>query len=337
MVVKAFQVLAAVTAIGAAQAASAQSAPLSPVAATAVSAAGADAEQRPPPVVVRPAVPAAATSSLGRLVVAFTAGTAFDSNIDHDLDPRAVYGGVAGLGVRFRDNPANPSFEVTYEAALHRYPEANQWDRLSQTARMAWELDLGGPLKFETVAEASLRGSSEDRELSNQIRVEPRLEVKLSSAQRLRFFTAYRVKRYPEDPVRNASNPMAGVQFRQRSPRGDSWEFGVRYDSNRADGARFSYHRWTTETTFATPLGPVDRLEFGLAMRMQRYPNRFVEVEDDDVPRFDQRWSPSVRWAHTVDDDFEFSAEYQFESRQSNDPGRGYRSHLTTFRVVQRW
>ena len=74
MVVKVFQVLAAVTAIGAAQAASAQSTPSSPLAATAVTAADADNGQRPPtPVVVRPPLPAAATSSLGRMVVAFTA------------------------------------------------------------------------------------------------------------------------------------------------------------------------------------------------------------------------------------------------------------------------
>lgn len=287
------------------------------------------------PAVVR--IPQPSAPSLGRVVFSLTAGTAFDSNIDHDFEPRDAYGGVGGLGLRFRDDPSDPSFELSYEAALHRYPDASQWNRISQAARLSWERDLGGPFKFGTVAEATFRGSSEDRELSNQFIAEPRLELRVSDVHRLRLFGAYRVKRYPDDVLRNAGNPMAGALFRQRGPRGDTWEIGARYDENRADGARFRYTRWTTETAFAAPIGRADRLRVELTMRFQRYAGRLVEVEDEDVPVLDTRWIPSVVWAHAIDDDFETNVEYQFENRQSNDPTRRFRSHLFGFRLVQRW
>lgn len=303
--------------------------------------AGPAAAQSPPeaeasaPQVVLAAQPSARSGQRLQWLMSF--GTAFDSNIDHNRANSEAYGGVLGAGVRFRSNVDDPAFEVTYEAALHSYTQGTRWDRVSQQARALWEVEFAGPWTFGLVGEMSLKGSSEDRELSDQFVAEPRLEYTFSDAHRIRVYGAYRLRRYTDDPLRDADNPMVGVEFRRRTDRGDRLEVGLRFDRNQSLGTRHRYDRWTLSTGYGTPVSRLDRLDFELRFRAKRYRFRVVEIEDEDFARLDHQWIPSITWSRTLFGDLESQVEYRWESRISNDPNRDFQAHLIAVRVVQRW
>jgi hypothetical protein len=285
------------------------------------------------------AAPASTDSrSLPRwLTAAVTLGVTADSNLDHERIAVDGYGSVFAGVINARHEGRNGTIEANYEAALHTYLHGSNWDRLSHNGRVFWEHDLPGRWRLAATGEFSLKGSSEDRELSNQYQVQPRIEYRLSSANRLRAFTTYRIKRYDEDPTRNATSPQAGIELRSRLPYGVTLTVGTRRDWNDAVNPRFSYRRWTSKAEIEAPIGGSDRLELELTSRVQRYTHRLVEVDDDEEElRRDRRWTPSITWVH-VFGTLEWRGEYQFEMRRSNDPSKDYGAHLLNFRVVKRW
>lgn len=265
-----------------------------------------------------------------------TFGAAADSNLNHDRSGAAGYGMVVAGAINLRLAGRNGVVEAHYETALHAYLHGSRWDRMSHSGRLFWERDLPGRWRFATTGEFSLKGSSEDRELSDQYQVQPRLEYRMSSASRLRAFMTYRLKRYDDDPTRNATSPQAGVDFRYRLPHGRVLSVGARHDWNDAVNPRFTYRRWTTGAQFETPIGQSDRLELKMTSRVQRYPARIIEVDDADALRLDQVLVPSVSWVH-VFRNLEWRGEYQFEARRSNDLSKAYRAHWLDFLVVRRW
>ncbi len=286
---------------------------------------------------VAPGQPEAVASRPRTFDVRLAVGTVYDSNVNHDLLNREAYGAVASAALLFRSAPSDPSVELTYEAALHAYRGPSPWDRVSHHARLLWQVELGRAVTFATVADVSLKGNSEDRDLSDQYLVGPRLEVDLASGQRLRLYGAYRLKQYEDEPRRDARNPMAGVEYRLRTGRGDRWEAGVRYDVNLALGERYRYERWTLQGGYAARLSRADAIDVQLTLRFQRYPFRLVDVDGVGYPRRDSRWIPEVGWTRQLGYGAEARVAYRFESRESLDPRKRYDAHLVQFGVVRQW
>lgn len=265
------------------------------------------------------------------------AGTRFDSNINQGVDSLDAYGVMMGGGAWYRNDPTDPSFEFSYELAVHRFTATNRWNRLSHQLLAVWEHELADPLKLILTGEGSIKGTSEDRELTNQYLASPMLEYKMGQWHRVRAYAALRYKQNTEEADRSAANRYIGADFRQYSARGDRWEAGVRYEINAARGLRNRYNRWTYSTEYITPVTTRDRLEVGIKYRFQRYANRFVEVEDVDIRRADHRWIPAVRWVHAIEPGVELRAEYTLESRLSNDPRRDFSEHLMGLTIARRW
>lgn len=292
----------------------------------------ADGGQRPP--VQQP--PTGTRPGERPLTIFTSAANVFDTNINHDEeDTIRSLGMVLATGAQFRDNPRDPSVDVTYTIGFHRYTRTDRWDRLSHHVRALVETDLSGPWSWETVGEISLKGSSEDRELSDQYVINPRLDYRFGERHRFRMYGLLRLKRYDEEILRNATNQYAGGELLFRSRKGSRFEVGGRLERNDAAGPRYDYHRYTYYTEFVVPVSARDRIELELTTRRQQYLNRLVE--DQEVLRRDQRWIPSFTWVRALTPEADLEVGYKLEARTSNDPEKKFNAHLVTVSVLRRW
>jgi len=266
----------------------------------------------------------------------------FDSNIDHDEENVRSFGLVPSVGVHFQSSLERPSFQLDYETAYHSYTNTARWDRTSHKARASYERRLSRWLSSETVGELTIRGSAEDRELNNQFVLGQEFELRASRSRRFKVFAAYRLKRYSDDPGRNAINPYVGAAFEQRFAGGRSLEVSYRYDKNRSENPRNRYVRWTYGAEFKTPFLRRDALlTIEARYRPQLYA-RIIEIEDEDgddedVTRRDRRWIVGASWQRPLNDSLALGLGYRFEARRSNDVERNFNSHLAGVTLTYRW
>jgi len=268
--------------------------------------------------------------------VSVVASGAFDSNLNRDEDNLHTYGAVGGARAKYRTRTARHTFDLEYETALHSYTASNRWDRLSHRARGLVEREVASRWAVGVVGQAALKGSSEDRSIGNEFILEPRVEYDLDDESRLRLYGALRVRDYPDDPTQNALNRYAGVEFTQELDDDREWEVGLRREVNDADSTRRYYRRWTWHTQYATPVGGGGVLELELKIRSRRFPQRLVELDDEDFPREDHRWTPSAQWARPLNGLWSLIVEYEYETRASNDPEQAYQGHQARVSFVRR-
>lgn len=288
----------------------------------------------PAPVPLRPSErPSTARSWTG--LVRF--GNAYDSNIDQNDTNQQAFGVTLGGGVGYVDDPADPSIQFTYETGLHRYSGTDRWNRISHYARGQATQDLPWRwLKADLIGEISLKGTTEEREMSNQFNVIPRLNVRLSKRNRLRLLAAWRERRYDEQ-VRNASNRYVGMEFSHRGRGASEWTVDARVERNHAEGSRYDWDRLTFGGEYVVPLGRRGRLELDLKYRRVLYASRTVEIDDEDVLRRDHRWTPTIVWRHTINAVTDLRLGYTRESRDSNDVRRNFAADQVLFGVTRRF
>jgi hypothetical protein len=261
----------------------------------------------------------------------------FDTNIDHAADARRDYGVVFMGGLAWQNHAARPSLAFRYEAAVHQYLDSPQWDRLSQRADASFEKKLAKRWTTETRAEVSLKGSSEDRELSNQYTILEQLDYRIVRGLELRLFGLARLKRYPApDEGRDATNTYAGTALRTRRGRA-RFEIGSRYENNDARDPVRDYRRWVHAAEVAV-VGRHDLLDLGVKLYDQHYPFRIV----DDGPaegelRQDDRWVAAASWQHRFHDDLGIEVAYRYERRTSNEPDKGYNAHQVGLSFLYRF
>jgi hypothetical protein len=245
----------------------------------------------------------------------------YDTNINHDENPVRDWGLVYGVGTHFETD----AVEIDYEIASHNYRNTDRWDRISHSLTTSYEQKFTRRLSMEAVGEMALRGSSEDRELGDQYILEPRIHYRLSPSSRLRFYGAYRLRRYDENAERDATNRYVGLELRNRLGH-STLDVGYRWETNRADGSRFSYDRQTYSAQLSTPFaGGLHRLGIELRYRPQRYTDRFL---DDDVTlRRDRRWILTVGASFALSRNLELLPGYKLETRSSNDPSKKFDAH----------
>ena len=313
--------------------------PIEAVLAMALSQALADLQgppRTPPPPAPTPAVVAPAPSPPSRVWPVVVLSSGFDSNLNRDREDIDAVGMAVGVGIVVVNDPRKPTLEATYQAGLHRYTGTERWNRVSHFARAAWKRSLARDWTFDLAGEMALKGSAEDRELGDQYLVTPRLEFKVDSLFRVRGYATYRLRRSSGDPGRDATNRYAGLEILGRRTGGPRWEVGGRVEENDTREARRAYDRYTAYGGWEQPVGRRSRLEAALKVRMQRYPNRLVDIpRASDVPREDVRWEPAVSWVHLVPHG-ELRITYGYEHRTSNDPSRGYRAHSVVVTLTAR-
>jgi hypothetical protein len=252
------------------------------------------------------------------------------------------FGLVPSVGVHFQSSLEKPIFELDYEAAYHSYTNTSRWDRTSHKARASYERRFGRHFASETTAEVTVKGSSEDRELSNQYAVGQEFELRATRSRRFKVFGAYRLKRYPDDPGWNSINPYVGGAFEQRFAGGRSLEVSYHYDKNRSWSHRNRYIRWTYGADFKTPfLRPDAVLTFEAKYRPQLYA-RTIEIEDEDgddhdVTRRDRRWLAGALWQRPLNENLLVGFGYRFEARRSNDVEKNFNSHLAGVTFTYHW
>jgi hypothetical protein len=252
----------------------------------------------------------------------------YDSNIDHDTPARADYGVVFMGAAGWQNRVARPSLSLRYEAALHRYADSPKWNRLSQRGEAAFEKRISKRWTSETRGEVSLKGSSEDRELSNQYTLLEQVDFRVVRGLELRLYGLARLKRYPApDQDRDATNTYAGTALRARLGAA-RLEVGSRYEDNAARADRRDYQRWVHAADLAAPLGRRDVLDLELKLYDQQYPSRLVgDGPAEGRPRLDRRLVASVAWAHRFREDLGFEVAYKHERRTSNEPDKGFDAH----------
>ncbi|MBK8250543.1 MAG: hypothetical protein IPK85_24570 [Gemmatimonadetes bacterium] len=259
-----------------------------------------------------------------------------DDNVNRDTLRVASVGVISGLGAQLVSGPVRPWLVAEYDAAFHRYTATNRFNRVSQRGR----LTVGGRLTrwwtLEMVSEGSLKGSFEDRDVSDQVTLQPRTEFKLGDARRVRFTASHRWRRYPESPDQDAINQYAAAEFRHRLPDGASWESEFRVERNQAHVTRFDYRRTTWNSTYTTPLWRGATLEVEMQYRLQAYSNRLVEIEDEDVLRRDHRLQPGAAFSWQMGP-VQLELSYEPEWRRSNDPTRNIDQHVLLMGLRHRW
>jgi hypothetical protein len=287
----------------------------------------------------RPVTPAASRPAgpLGRSWSGLVRyGNAYDSNIDQNDANLQAFGVVLGGGLRYVDDPRDPSVTVQYETGIHRYSGTDRWDRISHYVRAQASQDLVGRLKGDLIGEISLKGTTEEREMSNQFNVIPRLNLRLDKRHRVRVVGAWRERRY-DDVDRNARNRYIGAEFTRKDSDDHELTVEARIERNDAQGSRYQWNRISYGAEYLWPLGKWGRLEFDVRYRQVRYAERTVEIDDEDVLRRDNRWTPAIVWRHDVTPLTELRLGFQRESRDSNDPRRDFGANQFIFGLTRRF
>ena len=255
----------------------------------------------------------------------------YEDNIDHDADFEAVQsvGTVPALRVRFQGVSSDPLVTFEYLVARHAYSNTERWDRISNAFRGALEPQISDALRTKTAVELSLKGSSEDdRDISNQFQIIQELEYRFTRRHRLQLYGTYRVKRFPDQPGVRDFKPNVGINFERSNSDGERFESGARYEFNKEEEARGNYRRWTFTVEYRTPeFNERDQFEIGVKHRRKFYTARFVEIEDEDFLRQDNRLSIGVSWSHQFNQNVELELGYEFETRGSNDPEKLYNAN----------
>lgn len=271
------------------------------------------------------------------LSVSFSITSVYDTNIDRLLVDTGAYGLVVGLSGRYQSGRSHPGIAATYTIAKHSYTKGDVWNRVSHDLNLVTTRAISPQLTFETIGEIALKGSSEDRDISDQYIFLPRLSYRPRASQRIRLYGAYRERRYDVTPSFNAANRYAGLDLRQNIGKSGQWETGYRFETNSARDEKRSYTRRTYSTQYTTQFSRRDQALAELKYRTQRYDKRPVKVDSVSVPRMDHRFQPSFTVTHRFNERVGLELSYDYEKRTSNDSRRGYRDHLLALSSRYSW
>lgn len=252
----------------------------------------------------------------------------FDSNIDQDDEPVSSYGLVPGGRLIVKSSHTNPILSAAYGIARHDYSNSERWTRTSHIAELAFEPMSSGMLRPQTSGQISIRGSSEDRDISNEYRVDQEIEFRFSRNQRVIFYGAAVWKKVPESPIDDAFKPRTGVVLQQRGEDGRRWELDIRREWNEEQETRGEYDRWKIETSYRFPVSRSIQARAQVEYRIKSYRDRFVEIEEEDYLRKDNRLTIGASAVSEIFRNVSLQLGYRFETRNSNDPGKLFSAHL---------
>ena len=259
----------------------------------------------------------------GRFHGTVALGNLFDGNINHEVNPVRSYGVIPSGQIVFQSS-SDPAFEWGYELAANSFTGTDQWDRISHSMHSAWAYRLGARLRFTTGATASWKGSSDDRELANEIGVSQRIAYKVFSSTRVIVTGSERYKVYPDDPGTTGPSPYFAAKIDQRLPANRKLTLGYKYQRRLSHAVRDRYWRTAFTGGYSTPLFKSgERLSFEIEYRPQRY-ERLVKVGDHREHRLDRRVIADATYERAINGRATVRWTGGIESRNSNDPGKRF-------------
>jgi len=265
------------------------------------------------------------------------AASRFESNINHDPAPVEDYGVVGGGRITYRYEGDAADLELSYEIGLHRYRFTDRWDRVGHSFRAGFDYDLGGGWDLDLDGEASLGGSTEDRELANVFTIKPRLTYELSREYEVRLTGALRYKRIMQDPTRNATNPYGKIEIRRRFLGGTRLTLGSRFEVKHTPRERSRYQRWTHAGELEIPTWNGGSLEVEVKYRTKNYTLRLIEIDSGaEELRRDRRLIPEVTWTQPLTSRLDLRLDYEYETRASNDFEKEYEAHAVGATMIFR-
>lgn len=268
------------------------------------------------------------------VVVSYT--TTFDTNLEHETDSKKAVGFVPSVTAGYQLRSKRHRLQLIYGFAASRYTINTDLNRIGQYLGAAYRVSFG-KWSLETEGEAVLKGTNEDRETGNQFIATEKLAYRFDRKTRATVYYAYRLKRFAaEESERNSVNPMYGFKFSREFGNKIQWDFGYRYDQNRAQSPRQNYVRSTYDTSLKYQLTKKDLFSADARFRPRLY-ERTIRVGDVRVPRRDRKYSFDFGWRRDVSKNFGFEFIYGYEKQNSNDADKIYRNHQAGFSVFYHW
>ncbi len=258
-----------------------------------------------------------------------------DSNINHEQTPVADYGAAPFLGARFYRRSQSSRIQFEYDIGFHRYARTDQWNRISQYTRGSWKPRLKGRWNPDTIGEVSIKGTSEDRDLSNRYTLRQELGYEIAKDRELTFYGAYRRRDYT-DNRRDSDNPFAGVEFTDKFTDGRKLKTDARLELNATRDARYRYRRLSLQSDYEYPVQRRGKVEMGAQYRPTWYTNRTISSHSP-VLRMDQRWILDTAYDHRLRNNTTMRIGYEFETRSSNERDKGFNAHLLTVTLRRTW
>ena len=278
----------------------------------------------------------AATGDGGRWHLDLALSNLFDGNINHDPAPVRSYGIVPAAGIRY-ESSKDPGFAWGYEIASNTFSGTDQWDRISHGLYSSVDQRLGSRMRIEAVASATWKGSSEDRELSNEYGVSGRMTIRMLERTRLSAGGGYRYKEYPDDPDTNGPSPFAVLKVDQKLGGDRRISFGYKYQTRQSHAVRDRYRRGAYTVSFATPIAPRGgRFEVGVELRSQMY-DRLIKIGSVRALRHDSRIALDANYRRPLNRRADVIWFAGFEARDSNDEEKRYTAPAFGMTMVYHW
>ncbi len=267
----------------------------------------------------------------------FKAGVSFngDSNINHEHDATADYGAVPFFGTEYYRRSSASRVQFIYDIGLHRYARTEQWNRVSHYARGSWRPGLTGRWTPKTEADVSIKGTSEDRDLSNRYTLRQELAYEIAKNRDLTFYGAYRRRDY-KDNGRDSHNPYAGLKYEQKLAGDREWSTGARWELNDTRDPRARYRRATFDTDYAFPASGRGKVELGLTYRPTWYTDRTISRHSTTLRR-DNRLIAEVLYDYALRNRLTLQLGYNYETRSSNEADKGFDAHLLSVTFRRNW
>ncbi len=289
------------------------------------------------------AVPTARSQSpvaLPHIVAEARMAQVFESNIDHDPEATPSVGLVPALHLRVQNRPDKASLTLDYVLARHAYSNTDRWDRTSHQVRAAALWEVADDLETTTEAEVSIRGSSDDRDIANQVQLRQSAEWAYSRAVRAEVYATLRYKVTPDVPDERSFRPHIGLTLQHRWPGGSRLDIGGRAETNVEADPEGRYRRWTADAELRLPTGRSGaRVEAEARFRVRRYPSRFAEDargDETDALREDRQWTVGVTWHRPLLPRLGAEVGVEVDRRTSNDAGKHYVAGAARVGVVYR-
>lgn len=267
------------------------------------------------------------------LSAALSLASTYDNNLDYVQSSLPSYGALAGVEGRFQSRPDRPALLVEYMANIQSYSRTDKWDRVSQRGRVVLAARPGPAWTLDLASTFSLLGATEDRELVDELVVGPRIEyavagnsVQLSGGQQFRR---------NRDDGPDATSRFAAAELRGRIGRRHRWGTSYRYESVDSEDPRRRNVRSTYGAQYSRRMFTRSRVGIGLRYRARRYPERMVQVNEEDVPRQDRGWQVQSSWVTNLRPGPELRLQHRYELRHSNVSGDGFDAHRLTLTLRQ--
>ena len=284
------------------------------------------------------------TPAAGGLRVELGFSGLYDSNIGHDEEEIAAVGMITGVEAQYDRRTGGARYALTGALAAHSYTQSDRWDRVSALAAAAAEVALLGPVSAGVLLEGSLGGANEDRVVTDQLMLSPRLYYRFGRGGQLRLLGAYRLRESRSGA--SSSSRYAGAVLRTGSGSRPYLELSTRFERNEADLETNDFDRQTHGAELWLPLGRTLQFGTGLKYTRQHYTARFIEQDPEDPDedpittgqtRRDTKLTPSLELRWDLLRRVRLEAGYEFERRTSTDPGKAYDAHVFELATRYRW